>query len=83
MFYFHFNLKTILCVWVFCLHVCLCATCSQCLRKSEEGILSLELELDSIVISHLGSKNQTQVPLGDQPVFLASEPSLQPVSICK
>lgn len=37
---------TILCVWVFCSHVCVCAMCAWCLQRLEEGVIdALELEL--------------------------------------
>lgn len=31
------NIFFILCVWVFWLHVCLCTTCVQCLRRPDAG----------------------------------------------
>ena len=37
---FDFIFNFILCVWVFCLHVCLCIVCIQCPWKPEEGVRS-------------------------------------------
>ncbi|EGW00138.1 hypothetical protein I79_018812 [Cricetulus griseus] len=31
------SLKFILCVWVFCLHVCMCTICEQCQWEPKEG----------------------------------------------
>lgn len=30
----------ILCIWLFCLHVCVCTKCMQCAERTEEGIWS-------------------------------------------
>jgi hypothetical protein len=46
----------ILCVWVLYLHVCLCATCKQCLRGPEERALGpLELEFQRVASHHVVS----------------------------
>lgn len=37
----HFPISLFLCVWMFSLQVCLCTTCTQCLKKAEEGVGSL------------------------------------------
>ena len=38
--FFIFNFNYILCVWMLCLHVCLCILYVQCPQKPEEGIRS-------------------------------------------
>lgn len=47
------HLKIFLCVWLFGLQVCLCATYMQCLQRPEDDIGSPELELQMIVSTHV------------------------------
>jgi hypothetical protein len=54
------------CALVFCLHTCIC-----------EGVGPLELELQTVVSCHVGCWESNKGPLGEQPVLLTSEPSLQ------
>lgn len=39
----------------FDLNICLCATCTQYLRRTEKGVGSLELQ--TVVSSHMGAGN--------------------------
>lgn len=49
-----------LCVWVFCLHECLCTPCgSNVLSRHQE----LELVTGGCQLLGVGAGNQTQVPL--------------------
>lgn len=60
---------SLLCVWVFCLNIHLCATCVPSAHKTRTlGPLEQELQM---TVSELG-------PLEKQTVLLNAEPSLQP-----
>ena len=48
-------------LWVFYLHACLCATCVQCLQKSEQGKGSPGAGVIDSVNKYLDAGNQTQV----------------------
>jgi hypothetical protein len=62
----------ILCVWVFCLHVCLCAQRpEQCIGSSGTGVTESGEVLSECLEMTLG-------PLEEHPVFLSMELSLQP-----
>lgn len=56
-FFFAISFITILCVWVFCLHVCLCTTCvpGACRKKS---LCPLRLELQKVVSHCVGPGNE-------------------------
>ena len=57
---FFFDLFTFIhCLWVFYLHVYLCTMCVLDALMPEEGVGSLELELQMIVSHHMGAGNQT------------------------
>lgn len=63
---------SLLCVWVFCLNIRLCATCVPSAHKTRTlGPLEQELQM---TVSELG-------PLEKQTVLLNAEPSLQPSNI--
>lgn len=66
-----------LCVWVFCIYIR-----TMCLTGVQEGQKrasnSLELELLIVVSSPVGYRNETQVPLEKQQVFLTTELSSVP-----
>lgn len=64
----------ILCVWVVCLHGCLCSMCvlAQGDQRTTSNPRELELHTDSY-----GCWEVTPSPLEEQPVLLTTEPSLQ------
>ncbi|MGE9805030.1 hypothetical protein ACQP3L_31080, partial [Escherichia coli] len=67
-----FLISLILCVWVFCLHVCS--------HRGQEGTSDpLELESQTDVSCHVNAGNETRLSLEGQPVLLIAEPSLQPL----
>jgi hypothetical protein len=50
----------VLCVWVFCLHVCLCPTCMAGVCEGQKRALDpLKLELQMLVNHYVGAGNQT------------------------
>ena len=54
----------ILCVWVLCLHVCLCTTCMWSLLRSEEGVGSPGTEV-TVCVLLCGLWNLALGPLED------------------
>lgn len=70
-----------LCVWVFCLYVCLRTTCMHEARgrgagdSAQEGIQSPEISvIDSYDLSN-EYQESTPSPLEEQPIFFTTEPS--------
>lgn len=55
-FFFNF-LIFVVCVWVFRLHVCLCAMSVQYWRRPQEGAGALGRELQRVVSRHVGAGN--------------------------
>jgi hypothetical protein len=65
-------------VWVFCLHICLCATCVPGSCGSQKRTSDpLGLELTDVYNLLCGCWELNSGPLEKQPVLLTSEPSLQ------
>ena len=64
-----------LCVWLFCLHVCMCTTCMQCLWRPEEGSRFPGTGITSGCEPPCGCGNWTQVLWKEQQVLLTNEPS--------
>ena len=60
-----------LCVWVLCLHACLCTLCVQCLWELEKDTGSLELELQMVVNCPAGTGNRTAVLCRSKQTVLA------------
>jgi hypothetical protein len=59
-FYLVLYLNFILCVWLFCLHVCLCTTCMPCACRGQKRASDpLEVELKTVGRHHVGAGNQT------------------------
>lgn len=72
---FFFSFKYLFYVYVHCLHICTCITLTAlhtcwCLKRSEEGIHPLKLELHSCVILE---------PLQKQQELYTAGPSFQPI----
>lgn len=51
-----------LCVWIFCLLVCMCTTRMQCQWKPEEGVEYPRTGVQMVLSQHVSSENQTLVP---------------------
>lgn len=45
-----------LCVWVFCLHLCLYTTCVHCPQRPEDSIEPLGNELEAVISSHVDAE---------------------------
>lgn len=69
----------ILCVWVFCLSICLCTICVHCLQKPEEEVISSAFAFGlQIAVSHcMGAGTQTPAITTSA---LKAESSLRPLS---
>jgi hypothetical protein len=67
-------LDLISCVWVFCLHPCLCTTCMpETVRGQKRESDPLDLGLQMIVSRHVCAGNQIQVLWKNQSTLLISE----------
>lgn len=52
----------VLCVQIFCLHVCLCSTSMSGACKGQKGALDpLELDMEPVVSYHVDARSQTPV----------------------
>jgi hypothetical protein len=52
------DLFVIVCVWVFCLHACLCTMLMPSAHKGQRRMLNpLEQEVQTVVSHHVGSEN--------------------------
>lgn len=66
----------IICIWVFCLHVCLCTTCMFGACGGQKVSEILDLELQFVVRSQVGAGILNPVSTQEHTVvFLASKPS--------
>ena len=74
----HLYLKTMIIfngLFIFIFYVHWCFACIHvCVRVPD----TLELELQTVVSSHVGARNMNSGPLEEQPLLLTTEPSLQP-----
>lgn len=69
-----------LCIWVFCLHICLCIVCMWCPQRPEEGIRFPGTQVRDDQKPQCGSWELNSCPLQEQPVLLTvNHPSLQPL----
>lgn len=71
--------NTIFYLWVFCLHVCLCASCMpRAWRNQKRASDPLERKSLTVVECPHGCLEWNPGSLKEQPVLLICEPSLQP-----
>ena len=56
------HLFTFVCVWLFCLHICLCIACLQCSQRPEESARAPETGV-TVVNCHVDAGNWTMVLL--------------------
>lgn len=61
---------------VFCLLVCLCTICMQCLHKAEEGIGSSRTKVRDDCEIPYECWDSNMSPMGEQLVLLTAEPCL-------
>lgn len=58
--------EIILCICMFCLHVCLCDMCMPCAYEGQKRVLDpLELVLYTVMRSNIGAGKSNLVPLED------------------
>jgi hypothetical protein len=71
-------LEIILCVWEFCLHICLCTMCVHCPLKLNKEVV-FPGNWNYICELPCGCWELILGPLEDQPVLLTPKPSPQPL----
>ena len=65
-----------LCMWVFCLLVCLCRTSEPGARESKQKVSdALELQIQTFVSTHVGAWERILSSVEERPVF-TSKPSI-------
>lgn len=74
--------KTCVCVWVFCLRVCMCIICVLVLTEVQRWSHWILWNWSRHVITRIITEDQ-RLPLADEPLFLPFDPLFNKTIVCK